>query len=125
VLRRYVDTRLAQANPTSSTYQPNPTQGVAWLMGMLTTKDHREVFEALLRPGDSLYLVPVPEHLSATPEDLAAIAQSVCPDLSHCGTYADLHQGLTALASDPASLKVFCGSLYLIGHFFATEAQAT
>lgn len=125
VLRRYVDTWLIQAESSSSAQAQRSGQGVAWLMGMLTTKDHREVFEALLRPGDRLYLVPVPEHLSADPSDLAAIAQSVCPDLSHCGTYADLHQGLTALASDSALLKVFCGSLYLIGHFFATESQVT
>lgn len=123
VLRRYVDTQLPKADKLHPALPSTPDQGVAWLMGMLTTKDHREVFEALLRPGDSLYLVPVPEHLSADPSDLAALAKSVCPDLSHCGTYADLHQGLTALASDPASLKVFCGSLYLIGHFFATESQ--
>ena len=125
VLRRYVDTWLIQAESSSSAQAQNSEPGVAWLIGMLTTKDHREVFEALLRPGDSLYLVPVPEHLSADPSELAAMAKSVCPDLSHCGTHADLHQGLTALAADTASLKVFCGSLYLIGHFFATEVQST
>ncbi len=125
VLRRYVDSRLIHGEISSSVQPPNTTEGVAWLMGMLTTKDHREVFEALLRPEDRLYLVPVPEHLSADPSELAAIAKSVCPDLSHCGTHADLHQGLTALATDTASLKVFCGSLYLIGHFFATESQVT
>lgn len=128
VLRRYVDTELAQLNQSgglSPAIPPTAAQGVAWLIGMLTTKDHREVFEALLRPGDRLYLVPVPEHLSAAPEELATIAQSVCPDLSCCKTYVDLHQGLTALVTAPASLKVFCGSLYLIGHFFATEVQVT
>ncbi|QQE66343.1 bifunctional folylpolyglutamate synthase/dihydrofolate synthase [Leptolyngbya sp. BL0902] len=125
VLRRYVDAQLAKSDGLSPTTTPTATQGVAWLMGMLTTKDHREVFEALLRPGDSLYLVPVPEHLSADPSELAAIAKAVCPDLSHCGTYADLRQGLTAMVRDAASLKVFCGSLYLIGHFFATESQVT
>lgn len=124
VLRRYVDAQLAKSEGLSASTTPKATQGVAWLMGMLTTKDHREVFEALLRPEDSLYLVPVPEHLSATPEELAAVAKAVCPDLFYCGTYADLHQGLTAAAGDPASLKVFCGSLYLIGHFFATESHA-
>ncbi len=129
VLRRYVDQGLAQADFSSpylhSSDSPEPiSPPVAWLMGMLTTKDHREVFEALLRPGDRLYLVPVPEHLSADPVDLAAIATSVCPALAHCQPYADLHQGLTALAGDAAPLKVFCGSLYLIGHFLATEAPS-
>ena len=57
-------------------------------------------------------------------EELAAVATWVCPNLSYCGTYVDLHQGLAALVADAASLKVFCGSLYLIGHFFATEVQA-
>jgi dihydrofolate synthase/folylpolyglutamate synthase len=125
VLRRYVDTQFTKSDGLPPATTSTANQGVAWLMGMLTTKDHREVFEALLRPGDSLYLVPVPEHLSATPDELAAVAKAVCPDLYHCGTYADLHQGLAALARDLASLKVFCGSLYLIGHFFATEGQAT
>ncbi|ASC70082.1 Dihydrofolate synthase/folylpolyglutamate synthase [Halomicronema hongdechloris C2206] len=32
---------------------------VGWLMGMLVTKDHRDIFQALLRPGDHLHLVPV------------------------------------------------------------------
>ncbi|MEB3289356.1 MAG: folylpolyglutamate synthase/dihydrofolate synthase family protein [Leptolyngbya sp.] len=133
VLRRYVDQGLAKppSSPSPPLVSLAPTAPpdaaasppVAWLMGMLTTKDHREVFEALLRPGDRLYLVPVPEHLSADPVDLAAIATSVCPALAHCQPYADLHQGLTALVGDGAPLKVFCGSLYLIGHFLATEVS--
>lgn len=95
--------------------------GVTWLMGMLSTKDHREVFEALLRPGDRLHLVPVPEHLSADPQDLAAIAQTVCPGLAQCQIYPTLADGLAAIAQQTPPLTVFCGSLYLIGHFLATE----
>lgn len=128
VLRRYVDSwvdswlgrRENQVMPPN----PPPATGVTWLMGMLTTKDHREVFEALLRPGDRLYLVPVPEHLSADPAELAAIAQAVCPTLAHCQTYPTLAAGLAAMIQPPAPLRVFCGSLYLIGHFLATETLA-
>jgi dihydrofolate synthase/folylpolyglutamate synthase len=90
-------------------------------MGMLSTKDHREVFEALLRPGDSLHLVPVPGHLSATPADLGAIAQAVCPELVECRAYLSLAEGLQAISIVSASLKVLCGSLYLIGDFFANQ----
>jgi len=35
-----------------------------------------------------------------------------------------LHQGLEAIADVPSPLKVLCGSLYLIGHFFKTELNA-
>ncbi|WP_206070672.1 folylpolyglutamate synthase/dihydrofolate synthase family protein [Nodosilinea sp. P-1105] len=115
VLRRYVDSWLAAQG------QPS----VVWLMGMLETKDHRDIFEALLRPGDSLHLVPVPGHQSATPEDLAAIAQAVCPNLAPCTTHPCLEQGLAATAATLAPLKVLCGSLYLIGHFLATAAIAS
>ncbi|WP_008313268.1 bifunctional folylpolyglutamate synthase/dihydrofolate synthase [Leptolyngbya sp. PCC 6406] len=96
---------------------------VTWLMGMLSTKDHTEVFQALLRPGDHLHLVPVPGHLSATPEELAAIATTVCPDLATCHTHPDLETGLAAAFHENSGLTVLCGSLYLVGHAFATQAR--
>ena len=92
-----------------------PDRSITWLMGMLTTKDHAEVFQALLRPYDTLHLVPVPGHLSAEPSDLAAIAHQRCPNL-HIQRHPDLGQALTAaVQTQPV---VFCGSLYLIGHFY-------
>ena len=94
---------------------------VVWVMGMLSTKDHRDVLSALLRPGDRLHLVPVPGHSSADPENLAAMALDICPDLAACSTHNNLRPALEAVVSIPASLKVLCGSLYLIGHCFATE----
>jgi dihydrofolate synthase/folylpolyglutamate synthase len=109
-------------------------------MGMLSTKDHAEVFQALLRGGDRLYLVPVPDHSTADPEALAVLAQENCPDLAMCQTYADVLSALEAATSngstDPTEatkqpqadtpLTVLCGSLYLIGHFFQMiESQGT
>jgi dihydrofolate synthase/folylpolyglutamate synthase len=90
---------------------------VTWVMGMLSTKDHSEIFKALLQPGDRLYLVPVPDHSSANPEELAILAREICPNLAVTLTYPDLSTGLTAALSNP--LVVLCGSLYLIGHFLS------
>jgi dihydrofolate synthase/folylpolyglutamate synthase len=118
MLRRYVD---SQRQESAASIQSDSVP-VVWLMGMLSTKDHREIFEALLRPGDALYLVPVPGHLSADPQALATLAQAVCPDLSTCSVCQDLRTGLATMAQQPFSLKVLCGSLYLIGHFFTTES---
>ncbi|PSR17875.1 bifunctional folylpolyglutamate synthase/dihydrofolate synthase [filamentous cyanobacterium CCP3] len=113
VLRQYVDSWWVG--------QPVPPSGTAWLMGMLATKDHRDIFAALLRPGDALHLVPVPGHETAPPEELGAIARSLCPSLVQCQIHASLHDGLTALGQHPSQLRVLCGSLYLIGYFLATE----
>ncbi len=113
VLRQYVDSWWA----TQSGY----TAETVWLMGMLSTKDHRDIFAALLRPGDALHLVPVPGHETASPEELGAIAQSVCPSLTQCEIHDSLREGLAALGQTPSLLRVLCGSLYLIGHFLATE----
>ncbi|MEM0982039.1 MAG: folylpolyglutamate synthase/dihydrofolate synthase family protein, partial [Cyanobacteria bacterium P01_H01_bin.58] len=77
VLRKYVDAithpnisplnaRLIQHLDRAKLHQGS----VTWLMGMLTTKDHADVFKALLRPGDRLHLVPVPDHSSMPPADL-------------------------------------------------------
>lgn len=102
---------------------------VTWVMGILSTKDHADIFEALLRPDDHLYIVPVPDHSTANPEDLKAIAQSICPQLADCRTYPDLETGLQAATSNATErsehLIVLCGSLYLVGHFLDTMKNAT
>lgn len=91
---------------------------ISWVMGMLSTKAHLEIFRALLRPGDRLYLVPVPGHSSADPATLADLARSICADLS-IDTYPDLITGLTAAIDTATNTHqlVVCGSLYLIGDF--------
>lgn len=103
------------------------TQPICWVMGMVATKDHPEVFKALLRPGDRLYLVPVPDHLSADLAVLRAIAQDICPELQECKLYADVMAGLWAAAQSPEadSTIILCGSLYLIGHFFKVQASSS
>ena len=93
---------------------------VIWVMGMLSTKDHEDVLEVLLKPNDELHLVPVPDHSTAAPEALAAIANRVCPRLHKCQTHADVFTALDiamASKSDGDRLTVLCGSLYLVGHF--------
>jgi dihydrofolate synthase / folylpolyglutamate synthase len=97
---------------------------IHWVIGMIANKDHADVFRELLRPGDFLYLVPVPEHLPVSLEALATLARAACPTLSHCQIYTEVMAGLSAAAQAPAekgakeAAIVLCGSLYLIGHFF-------
>lgn len=104
MLRRYVDSL------------PQP---VIWLMGMLATKDHKDIFQALLRPGDTLHIVPVPGHQTAQPTELAQLAQQVCSGLVSCYTYETIEAGLAVFAETTESTKVLCGSLYLIGEFLS------
>ncbi len=102
-LRQYVDTLNMPIN---------------WVMGMLSTKSHREIFQALLRPGDQLDLVPVPGHSSADPAELKDLALAVCHDLEVVSTHADLTAGLTDVFNNPKTHQpVLCGSLYLLGYF--------
>ncbi|ARV61453.1 bifunctional folylpolyglutamate synthase/dihydrofolate synthase [Nostocales cyanobacterium HT-58-2] len=107
VLRDYVDTLNVKS--------------VSWVMGMLSTKDHTEIFQALLRPNDRLSLVPVPDHSSAEPGELATLAQSICPELSFCHTYSDLSSALEVAFASTENLVVLCGSLYLVGHFLGSR----
>lgn len=103
VLRDYVDT-LNYEN-------------ITWVMGMLSTKDHADIFKVLLKPHDQLYLLPVPDHSSANPIKLAKLAYDACPELQLCQTDSDLISSLTTAISTTDNLVVLCGSLYLIGHF--------
>lgn len=105
-LRQYVDTRK---------------QPVTWVMGMLSTKDHLGIFQALLRQGDQLYLVPVPDHITANPEELATLATNICPQLNKCQTFSELFAALDLAIEHQESLVVLCGSLYLIGYFLQLQ----
>jgi dihydrofolate synthase/folylpolyglutamate synthase len=90
-------------------------------MGMLSTKDHPKIFQALLQAGDRLSLVPVPDHSSAEPTVLADIAKEICPGLESLEIFPDLGIALeSAIAIEEESAIVLCGSLYLVGHFLGT-----
>ncbi|MEB3252269.1 MAG: folylpolyglutamate synthase/dihydrofolate synthase family protein [Cyanobacteriota bacterium] len=112
-LRRYVDQWWAQRG--------EPAGPPQWLIGMLATKDHEDILTALLRPGDSLYPVPVAGNQSADPFALVAIGRKLCPQLHHCRAYKDLAAGLAAIIEEPGPIKILCGSLYLIGDFLASQ----
>ncbi|MGK7943271.1 MAG: glutamate ligase domain-containing protein, partial [Microcystaceae cyanobacterium] len=100
-------------------YAHQLNQPITWVMGMLSTKEHREILQTLLRKGDNLYLVPVPEHSTANPEELASLAQEICPELKEVKPFKDLFQAFDyQFTQESNSLTVLCGSLYLIGYFF-------
>jgi dihydrofolate synthase / folylpolyglutamate synthase len=105
VLRQYVDTQ---------------NKPIAWVMGMLATKDHGDIFQVLLKQDDRLYLLPVPDHNSADPNALSELANSICPQLQSCQVFPDVFTALSRAIVDNNQeeyLVVLCGSLYLLGYF--------
>lgn len=93
---------------------------ITWIMGMLKTKEHDQIFAHLLRPGDRLLLVPVPDHDSAEPRELAKLAQKAQPALGPVGLCDHCFAALEKAKDDQqrsSSLTVLCGSLYLVGYF--------
>ena len=97
---------------------------ISWVMGMLSTKSHRDIFQALLRDGDRLYLVPVPSHSSADPDLLADIARSLSVNLDSVSTHPDETAALNAATIQTNTHQpVLCGSLYLLGHFLKQDLK--
>ncbi|WP_293348458.1 MULTISPECIES: folylpolyglutamate synthase/dihydrofolate synthase family protein [unclassified Microcoleus] len=109
-LREYVD------NLTTS---PSP---INWVIGILATKDCDDILQALLKKGDRLYLVPVPDQNSTSPTELAAIAENICPELAVCQAFPDLTTALDAAVTHE-NLTILCGSLYLVGYFLQQQSQ--
>lgn len=107
-LREYVD-RLNN--------HPSP---INWVIGILATKDCDDILKALLKKGDRLYLVPVPDQNSSSPAELAAIAQIICPELTLCQAFPDLTTALDAAVTGD-NLTILCGSLYLVGYFLQQQ----
>lgn len=118
VLRQYVDS-LDTLPPLIKGGQG----GISWIMGMLSTKDHADIFQALLRTGDRLFLVSVPDNNSANLQHLANLAQNIRPDLADCQIYPNLTTALDAAFTNKETLTVLCGSLYLVGHFLACRVR--
>ncbi|MCY7385014.1 MAG: bifunctional folylpolyglutamate synthase/dihydrofolate synthase [Microcoleus sp. CAN_BIN18] len=136
-LREYVDnldrtheqsggfcTEIASASESSFS-KPAPTNQnfpVNWVIGILATKDCDDILQALLKKGDRLYLVPVPDQNSASPAELAATAEIICHELSLCQAFPDLTTALDAAVANE-NLTVLCGSLYLVGHFLKQQTS--
>lgn len=93
---------------------------INWVIGIIATKDCDDILKALLKKGDRLYLVPVPDQNSTPPAELATIAQTVCPELTVCETFPELTIALDDAVADE-NLTVLCGSLYLIGYFLKQQ----
>ncbi len=98
----------------------NNQQPINWVIGILATKDSDDIFKALLKKGDRLYLVPVPDQNSTPPTELAALAQNICPQLTLCQTFPDLTTALDTAVTEH-NFTVLCGSLYLVGHFLQLQ----
>ncbi|MBD0311648.1 MAG: bifunctional folylpolyglutamate synthase/dihydrofolate synthase [Microcoleus sp. T3-bin5] len=93
---------------------------INWVIGILATKDCEDILKALLKKGDRLYLVPVPDQNSSSPAELAALAQIICPELTLCQAFPDLTTALDAAVTGD-NLTILCGSLYLVGYFLQQQ----
>jgi dihydrofolate synthase / folylpolyglutamate synthase len=102
-LRRYVDTL----------HQP-----VTWVIGMLNTKEHLPILQALLRPNDAVHFVPVPDELTTDPAELLVIARSIDPEMT-ATAYPDWQTGLNKAYLGVGQV-VMSGSLYLLGDLWRT-----
>ncbi|MGB8686620.1 MAG: folylpolyglutamate synthase/dihydrofolate synthase family protein [Microcoleus sp.] len=109
-LREYVDHLNGSQSP------------INWVIGILATKDSDDILKALLKKGDRLYLVPIPDQNSISPAELAALAPKICPELKHCQTFPDLTTALDDAVVEN-NLTVLCGSLYLVGHFLQIQTS--
>ncbi|MFN6534846.1 MAG: bifunctional folylpolyglutamate synthase/dihydrofolate synthase [Nostoc sp. EkiNYC01] len=116
VLRHYVDSLDAVKH-----------KPVNWIMGMFADKDHADIFAALLRGGDRLFLVPIPVEpwpgrTSADLDELANLAYNLCPNLGDRQIHPNLLTALETATSTATKdeLIVVCGSLYLVGDFLST-----
>ena len=83
-----------------------------WLLGMQISKEAPQLLDALLRPGDQVALVPVPDLPSWSRAELVAARPQLAPQLREVATPCE---GLEWLVASPGPLPVVAGSLHLLG----------
>lgn len=97
-LRRYLDSA-------------RPGKPIRWVVGIMQTKDAPAILAPLLRPGDSLVAVPVPDAAFWPLPTLVHLAEQL-------GVPGETQDALAeALVGRETQTTVLCGSLYLIGEF--------
>ncbi len=90
--------------------QTFPHTPIAWIVGILATKDYVAMVRALLREGDYFFPVTVQGHQSANPQELIEAVQ--------VPVHSEIWESWSASLQRAISMGVpvvICGSLYLIG----------
>lgn len=94
---------------------------VRWLIGVLETRDARSILGALLRSGDTVMTVPIAGVASHDPRGLSAIAHLY--EGITAQDYSSLEEALAEVEQHRTGLSVLCGSLYLVGEYFACTSN--
>jgi dihydrofolate synthase / folylpolyglutamate synthase len=110
-------------NPQAAQYlrhhldQHFPGQSIVWIVGILKSKEAKAILEALIRPVDQVFAVPIPHAVSFGSEELADLTQNLGAHATPCESWQ------TALQAAPKdAIKVLCGSLYLVGDFLSARS---
>jgi dihydrofolate synthase/folylpolyglutamate synthase len=111
-LRDELDRLEAEAEAGSGGGSGGDVRPRSWLLGMQITKDAPQLLDALLRPGDLVALVPVPDLPSWSRAELVAVRPLLAPQLREVATPCE---GLEWLVANPGPLAVVAGSLHLLG----------
>lgn len=96
-------------------------QPVTWIMGILSTKEQKAILDILLRPEDTLYTVPVPDHSTTPPEELCTMQEQVKACFP-CSSLEAALEKVSSLNPQPPTV-ILCGSLYLVGYFLGNYAS--
>jgi dihydrofolate synthase/folylpolyglutamate synthase len=93
------------------------------IVGMLANKDAVGLLRPIAPLAASLTAVPTPGHAHHAPADLAATARQLGIERTHMA--ADVPAALAQLAatSDPGSVVLILGSLYLAGAVLAANEE--
>jgi dihydrofolate synthase / folylpolyglutamate synthase len=94
---------------------------VLWVIGMLNTKDPQKVLRELLRSGDRVHLVPVPDELTLSPEVLESIVQALelpVTATTFTNWQSGLNDAIPFLENGRVEQIIMAGSLYLVGDFY-------
>lgn len=111
-LRDELDRLEAEAEAGSGSGSGGDQGPRRWLLGMQISKEAPQLLDALLRPGDQVALVPVPDLPSWSRAELVAARPLLAPQLREV---ANLCEGLEWLVASPGPLPVVAGSLHLLG----------
>jgi dihydrofolate synthase/folylpolyglutamate synthase len=111
-LRDELDRLEAEAGGGSGSGSGGDVRPLRWLLGMQITKDAPQLLDVLLRPGDQVALVPVPDLPSWSRAELVAARPQFAPQLREVATPCE---GLEWLVASPGPLAVVAGSLHLLG----------
>ena len=97
----------------------NQEEGIHWIVGIQRNKDASSILRHLMKPKDSLWIVPITDHNYWTKENLVDVCPEIARKAIEVERVEEILEELLSAEEWPQPAPVITGSIYLLGNLLS------